>query len=143
MYPLKSTGIIRYDPDRGDMKRRTDWWCVVETCPGIPLYYTWLLTRSVPGLRVARGAWGSHISVIRGERPPRDKMHLWKKYDGQRVEFTYDILPVRRPIKLGQARGDVFFIHVHCQKLIDIRNEFGFPSDWRLHLTICRTYDDG
>ena len=32
-------------------------------------------------------SWDAHISIIRGEKPPKGLEHLWKKYDGQKVEF--------------------------------------------------------
>ena len=69
-------------------------------------------------------------------------MHLWKKYDGRRIEFEYD--PIGK-FHAGAPRKDdgaglFFMVDVFSPELIDIRKEFGFKSDWKLHLTFGRTY---
>lgn len=130
----ESTGKIIYDPHRPGMKRKTQWWCVVPVDREITRYYRWLITREVPGLALHPPAWDAHISVIRGEKPDDDKMHLWRKYHKQKVTFWYSHY-VRR-------NGHFWFVEVRCPGLIEIRREMDKPADWSLHLTVGRTWDN-
>ena len=68
-------------------------------------------------------------------------MHLWKKYDGQIVEFEYKHFPRQSGDTTGGDRPDsYFFVDIRAPELIDIRKEFGFPTNWNLHLTVARTW---
>lgn len=143
-------GTIVYDPHRGSMRKRTDWWCIVEVDREITRYYRWWIDKLfVNPLGFDKGglkqpSWDAHISVIRGERPPPDKMHLWKKYHGKKVTFNY--LPVEKFTighnkGVGEASGKFYIVNVECPELVEIRKEFGFKFDWKLHITFGRTYD--
>lgn len=128
-----STGIIKYDPNRYGMKRRTEWWAVVNVDREITRYFRWWVQNRY-GIILNQPAWDAHISIIRGEKPLKNKMHLWKKYDGKKVEFKYSNIVV-------QAKKPEFWtVDVYCPFLKKIREEFGFKSDWNQHITIGRTY---
>lgn len=141
------TGIIQYDPYRAGMKRRTQWWCVVDVDKEITRYYRWWINKmqnplQFEELNLKQPSWDAHISVIRGEQPFADKMHLWKKYHKKKVTFEYNhvgdyYLGIPRK---GEAPGQFYIVDVHCPELIQIRKEFGFKTDWSLHLTFGRTY---
>jgi hypothetical protein len=68
--------------------------------------------------------------VVRNEEPLENYKHLWKKYDGQPIEFKY----------LPEAHGDgmYFWLPVQCEVVLDIRVELGFPREpeFPLHLTV-------
>lgn len=134
----KGTGIIRYDPPRGDMKNRTQWWCVVDVNREITRYYRWWLKKEYHIL-LEQPAWDAHISIIRGEPACAKHPSLWKKYDGQRVEFLYEHGNIRR--EPDKARGGHYYwVDVECPMLGKIRSEMGLPVGWRFHITIGRTY---
>jgi len=126
---------IKYDPPRQGMKRRTQWWCIATVDRGITAYYRSQIEKRY-GLKVHAPSWDAHISVIRGEKPKHDLAHLWKKYDGKKVKFAYShhVYP--------NTQGKFFAIKIKCPELIEIRKEFGLPSDWDLHLTVGRIYDN-
>jgi len=133
-------GYIKYDPYRGSMKKRTSWWAVVEIDCEITRYFRWWVKKEF-WIDLKQPSWDAHISIIRGERPPEDLQHLWKKYDGQRVEFKYKHHVRQSGDTTGSDRPDYYwFVEVDCPLLKQIRDEFGFPSDWKQHITIGRTY---
>ena len=136
---FKSTGKIIYDPKRADMKRRTDWWCVVDVDREITRYLRWWVKKEL-WIDLCHPSWDAHISVIRGEKPKPNLMHLWKKYHGEKVEFTYDLNIRQSGDTTGDRPGHFWFVNVECPKLVDIRKELKMPYNWRLHLTFGRTY---
>ena len=135
-----SHGRIKYDPYRHGMKKKTEWWAVVPVDKEITRYFRWWVQRQFH-VTLAPPSWDAHTSIIRGERPPNDKMHLWKKYDGKRIEFKYSNV-IRQSGDTTARPGTYWFVEVDCPFLTEIRNEFGFPSNWRLHITIGRTWYD-
>lgn len=148
---ILGSGRIKYDPPRGDMKNRTDWWCIIEVDREITRYYRWwvdkeLLNKTgVDGFGLCLPSWNAHISVIRGSGDirgvPRRKLHeLWKKYDGMKVDFWYS--PNVNNVGKNGFAGDNFFwcVEVICPQATHIREELGLPSNWNFHLTVGRTY---
>lgn len=142
-------GVARvvYDPPRGDMRNRTSWWCVANVDREITRYYRWWIDKQINILKLdGRGlcqpAWDAHISIIRGEKPSPDKMHLWKKYQGKTFNFEYAHVGqfYAVPPRKGEAPGIFFIVDVESPELLNIRREFGFKTDWKLHLTFGRTY---
>jgi len=134
IFPHSSYAYIKYDPPRQGMKKRTNWWCVATIDREITRYYRVQLENRY-GLKIYAPSWDAHASVIRGEKPKPSLMHLWKKYDGKKVKFTYS------HIVYPNTQGKFFAIKIKCPELITIRQEFGLPSDWDLHLTVGRIYD--
>jgi len=142
---LAGSGKIVYDPFRADMKNRTQGWCIVEVDREITRYYRYWIDKQLnplglPGQGLKQPSWDAHISVVRGERIHPSVQHLWKKYHGQRVNFSYDNSYIRvAPDKnLG---GYYYWVDVECQFLSDIRTELQLPVGWKLHITIGRTYE--
>ena len=116
------------------MKRRVDWWAVINCDREITRYYRWFV-KSRYWIDLDQPSWDAHVSVIRGERPAEDKKHLWKKYDGLKVNFKYS------PVIKQAVKRQFWYIEVQCPMLNQIRQEFGFPCHWNSHLTIGRTND--
>jgi len=135
---LPGSGKIIYDPHRGDMKGRTQWWCVVDVDKEITRYYRWWLQKE-KHIILQKPAWDAHISVIRGEFACSKKPHLWKKYSGQKVDFEYEHGNLK--VADDPDGGKFYWIDVECQTLNEIRKEFDLPKGWRYHITIGRTYD--
>lgn len=136
---FKTKGKIVYDPERGKLKKKPDWWVVVNLDPEISRYFRYWVRKEL-NVDLHKPSWGTHVSVIRGEKPYPDQMHLWKKYDGLEVEIEYS----------GNVRfsGDTthdrpenyWFVDVKCPFLIDIRKEYNMPCSFGLHMTIGRTW---
>lgn len=148
---FKGTGILRYDPYRWDMKGNTDWWLVLNTDPEIVRYYAKQVVDNPTVfdetyIDLINPSWGSHISVVRGEQPRGKLTKLWKKYNGDKIEFEYSHI-VRRSgdTTSGFLANQFWFIEVWCDRLHKIRSELGLPIQSRegrpytYHITVGRT----
>ncbi len=159
---FSSKGTIVYDPDRGEMKARTQWWVVMNLDRSITDYYRWWANRHINPLRynaedrqhwqwknlkdkredLLVPAWGAHMSIIRGEKPRPELMHLWKKYDGMVVDFKYSN-NVRYSGDTSEVpaekHGVYWFVDAVCDVGKQMREEFGFRSHWTFHITVGRT----
>ena len=142
---FESTAKIVYDPRRPGMKRRTEWWCIATVDREITRYYREWIKRERLNLhdivhpgdrqtveRFVQPAWDAHISVIRGEKPKPELMHLWRKHEGEIVTFRYEHNPRR------SKRDDYWTVTVDCPELVDIRKELERPFNWPLHLSVGR-----
>ena len=139
---FKTKGIIQYDPPRGNLKKKPDWWCVLNFDPEITRYYRRVLEQET-GLKLCKPSWGTHASIIRGEKPWPDQMDLWKKYDGQEIEIEYSGLIRQTGDTTGWDRPDSYwFIEVKSEFLINIRKELNLPCNFKLHCTIGRTWNE-
>lgn len=135
------TAKIIYDPFRPGMKRKTDWWCIAIIDREITRYYRWWIQRELHVKGLCQPSWDAHISVIRGEKPEPELMHLWKKYHNEVVTFRYKHHPRQSGDTTGSNRpGFYWFVEVDCPKLIQIREELQRPTDWKLHITVGRTW---
>lgn len=117
---FKSTGILRYDPDQSikteQGKAVAPWWCILETGEGLRQYYQWWIKKYY-NVQFEKTAWGSHLSVIRGDPPPNPK--FWRYREGKRISFTYT-----NRIYLST---DIFFcIDAYSSELEDIREKLGY-----------------
>jgi len=145
MFTHKSTGTIIYDPYRGAMQRRTTNWCIVNVDKGITDYYRWWL-RYQRHIYLQPPSWDAHISIVRGEKINDDKLKaFWKKYQNQRVGFTYqhvgDFYATRSKYSQSQDDGTYYCVDIQCSFLDDIRDELGLRTGFKYHLTFGRTYE--
>ena len=131
---FESWGKIIYDPRRPGLKRKKDWWTIVTVDREITRYFRWHVLWNW-GIKLSQPSWDAHISIVRGEKPRHNKMHLWKKYHGQTVKFRYLNQVIQAPEK-----PEFWFVEVDCPMLRQIRDEFEIPSNWRSHVTIGRTW---
>ena len=98
-------------------------------------YYRRLVNIRNPSLKLNPPRDGAHITVIAGkyERPDASHAHLWGKFEGNIVEFSY-----HREIL---SDGRYFWLTVECPRIEEIRQELGLipkiPIPW--HLTIGNT----
>jgi len=131
---MKSTGRLTYSP-RTHLAS-SDRWLVVMGDDEISRYYRHLYTLQYPYLngektgKLTRPVWGTHISVIRGERLP--KQELWRLDEGKIIEFDYEGGVI--------DNGEYYWLKVSCPYLLDLREKYGLPREPRfgLHLTIGR-----
>lgn len=147
---FKSTGVLRYDPYRGSMKNNTDWWLIVNTDPEMVRYYAQQIVDNPVAfgethIDLTAPSWGSHISVVRGEEPRDSLKHLWKKHDGEKVEFEYSHIVRRSGDTTPGFRPDQFwFLDVWCDQLNEIRRNLGLKArhddgrPFHYHLTVGR-----
>lgn len=145
----KMAGAINYDPDRKNMKDRTQWWAVASSRNMVEIvrYYRWWLDREwweYENQRTKRRyhppSWGAHVTIARGEVPKNPQ--FWKAYQGEVIEMEYEsrIIPVR---DLG-FRDKFFMIRVRSPRIMEIREELGLSNfdsmgrPYEAHLTIAR-----
>jgi 2'-5' RNA ligase len=126
-----SSGAFLYSPpnlETGFYK------AIVEVDPDLVNYYRWWIPRSV---KSNRQAYKPHISVIRKETIAENRRHLWGKYEGESVEFSYD-----NKIYFDET---YIWLEVHSERLMNIRTELGLypsrthpdsPNDFCFHITI-------
>jgi len=141
-----SKGRLIYDPPRPGMSRRVDWWAIVKVDREITRYYRWWIAQNpqafgLTKINIKQPSWDAHISVLRGEKPEDNLMHLWKKYHNEMVSFRYRGYPRQSGDTTGYDRPDsYFFIEVDCPRIMQIRQEMNRPTNWSLHLTVGRIY---
>jgi len=131
---MKSIGKLVYSP-RTHLSS-SDRWLVVMGDDEISRYYRHLYTVEYPYLngertgKLTRPVWGTHISVIRGERLP--KPDLWRLDEGKIIEFEYEGGVI--------DNGEYYWLKVKCPYLLDLREKYGLAREPRfgLHLTIGR-----
>lgn len=144
MFIHRSSGTIQYDPYRGDMRRRTENWCIVNVDTEITRYFRWWL-KYERHIHLQSPAWDAHISIVRGERIDPNHFKLWKKYHGQRVEFSYahlcDVKQTRSGLSSSPDDGVYYYVNVQCSTFDQIRAELGLRTGWSFHLTVGRTYE--
>ncbi len=97
-------------------------------------YYRALLRSQEPWLKINIPKHGMHVTVVPGKYETAPNKHLWGRYEGEVIPFTYD--------------GDVSFWHEHyygmrvnCPRIEDIREELGLPRVLPVfwHITIANT----
>ncbi len=152
MTHFTTTGVLRFDPPRGRMKTRTEWWCVIEVDNDIRDYYRWHMDRewwNADNSTIKRfyvsPSWNAHLSVIRGERP-RENEYLWGVGSGELVQIQYD--NQIRQTKNAMHSGEVdkfWFIGAEWDGYVAFREQFGLPVTYdgvphKSHITIARTY---
>lgn len=135
---ITQSGTIIYDPERGTMKSNTNYWCIVQLPDDLVRYYQYFM-RSEKHVHLCMPAWGAHVSVVRGEKPREEYLHLWKKYHKKKVQFQYN--PIIKTHK-DSSGGSFYFIDFVCDELMDIRAELGLSIHKHLHFTVGRTYYD-
>jgi hypothetical protein len=148
---LQSSGVIEYDPYRGDMAN-TQWWCVMNTDNELCRYYReWVQKNPTffgeTRLDLIQPSWKAHVSLVRGETPREEYKPLWKKYHRKKVKFDYDPVVRRTGDTTGNDRpGTFFFLDVYFDLYLVLRGELGLQTErdgvpFKGHLTIGRTND--
>lgn len=132
---MKSIGKLVYSP-RTHLSS-SDRWLVLMCDDEISKYYRHLYSRDYPYLnggqstKLTRPVWGTHVSVIRGERIPN--MNLWGLEANKIVEFEYEPGVI--------DNGEYYWLKAKCPALSDLREKYGLYKEPRFgfHLTIGRT----
>ena len=144
MQLLEGTGVLTYDPYRPGLKTKKDWWIVVNTDNEICRYYRWWVWNRYM-IDLQNPSWGAHLSVLRGGKPAEDKMHLWKKYQGETIKFKYEAF-VRHTGITGNEPNIFWYVDAWSDRLGEIRDELGFTNTFdgkkiKYHLTCGKTWD--
>jgi hypothetical protein len=131
---MKSVGTFRYSPTLGDSLTRRDggttrWWLLIDCDPDLGRYLRHLYHAASYWTRKPRAPlWGPHVSVIRGEEPPRKEG--WERLAGAQVEFEYEP-------EVRETDG-YLWVPVGCELALQHREELGLVREPEppLHLTI-------
>jgi hypothetical protein len=120
-------GTLIYNPSNPNTKLKP-WWLIVRVPHGVVLYYqdwVWRTERT----KLTTSAWGAHLSVIRGERPPNKE--LWKQHANRKIKIEYDANPICN--RMGH-----WWLPARCPDLNDIRKDLGLNPRPRVpfHITI-------
>jgi len=132
---MKSVGKLVYSP-RTHLAS-SDRWLVLMCDDEISRYYRYLYSKQYPYLngdrstKLTRPVWGTHISIIRGERVPN--ANLWGLDANKIIEFEYEAGVI--------DNGEYYWLKVKCPYLSEIREKYGLFREPRFgfHLTIGRT----
>ena len=132
---MKSFGKLVYSP-RTHLSS-SDQWLVLMGDDEISKYYRHLYSKEYPYLnsgrstKLTRPVWGTHVSIIRGERLSNPK--LWRMDEGKLIEFEYEGGVI--------DNGEYYWLKVNCPYLGDLREKMGLRREPRFgfHLTIGRT----
>ena len=128
-FSLKSVGKLVYSP-RTHLAS-SERWLVLMCDDEISKYYRTLFTREFPWKgKLSRPVWGTHISIIRGEKI--HKPELWKLDENKIVQFEYQGGVI--------DNGEYYWLNVRCNYLSLLRKEYGlspYPK-FGFHLTIGR-----
>ena len=129
---FKSTGKLVYDPQFPGQRKAGQFWLMVSVDEQIARYYKWLLLKERCLSINTGGIWGTHISVVRGERD-RPKTGWWGSNDGEIVDFEYS--------ETVEGDGTYFWLPVRSQKLAEIRVGYGLSPEpyFPFHLTLGNT----
>lgn len=88
-----SKGTLRCDPPHGQIwgpSSSSIWWIIVECDSGICEFYRALWERRY-WRRLQRPAWGSHVSVVRGEEPAKETgRRAFEALNGLEVLWYYE-----------------------------------------------------
>jgi len=127
---FKGTGILQYDPKA--RIRFDPWWLILKTDEQIVKYYQYWILKYYAA-KFEKTVWGSHVSVIRGSEPKHK--NLWKKYQGKKIEFSYDN-------NIYQANPKFLCINAYSEELQHIREELGLSPipPYGFHITIGRLH---
>lgn len=124
-----STGILQYDPGKGE-KHFDPHWALVLCDDEISRYYAWHLKRW--GQEVYpnnKGLWRTHVSALKGDAPPNPS--VWSKYDGFEIEYHYNHI-------IRYDNGKHAWVDVYSEDLSKIREELGLGPKYWYHLTVGR-----
>ena len=127
-----STGKLLYDPGKGT-KKFDPWWVILECDKGIVDFYIWLAARN--GVVISKNLlWGSHISVVKGEEPP--KKENWGKDFGEVRLWHTNIIRT--------DNGMHAWVDAWSEDLAKIRQELGLTDvKMSYHITLGRVVIDG
>lgn len=135
----------------GRYRNQYHYWASATVDPEIARYYRWWVNRELLNITMVEGhglihpSHAPHITITRGVNdlmhvPKAERDALWGKYEGEEFEYTYT--PDLR--YTGDTTGDRpathWFLVVNAPKLIQIREEFDIPTNWRLHYTVGKDY---
>lgn len=127
---MKSIGKLIYSP-RSHLGSNEKW--LVLMCDDeISRYYRHLFYTEYPWKgKLTRPVWGTHVSIIRGERIPN--YNLWRLDENKIVHFEYE--------PGVKDNGEYYWLKVKCNYLLDLREKYGLSRNpqFGLHLTVGRT----
>ena len=125
---FESDGTLLLDPPSDKWNGNSSrWWAILACDTEILHFYQWLLQKS-HGITLMRPAWGSHVSVVRREKPP--SLGPWSIACGRIIRFEYE--------NVIRDNGIHFWLAIRCEECLDLRAQLGLDREpeLALHLTL-------
>jgi hypothetical protein len=125
----KSSGKLVYSPKTH--LRNADRWLILQCDEQLAAYYRALYRQEwFYRPKLIRPVWGSHISVLRGEKIPN--ADLWGLGANSIIQFEYE--------PGVKSNGEYYWLTVHCEELKGVRLAYGLSPEpqFGFHLTIAR-----
>lgn len=129
---LEITGSYVFDPlaliNSADLFK--PFWVIIRLDDDTSDYYSWFIEKRY-GIKVQRPAWGSHISIIRGEQTSIEYWESFKKeYNNKPVKLIHN--------SELRSNGKHWWIRVSSEEAKDLREKMGYSRDpqFPFHLTI-------
>lgn len=116
MLLYQSSGILRYSDNPYRL--------VVEVDQELVSYYRSLIPKY---LCVSSSRYPAHITVVRPEKESPKNLELWKKYEGEELDFLYEPIVVH-----GK---NYYWLRVLSKRLEEIRAELGLGLERSKTLT--------
>lgn len=126
---FRSLGTLVYDPKLKSGSPSGAWWLIVECCRDLLAYYFATAGRLYGGrCTLLRPAWGSHVTVVRGEEPPNKAE--WGYRGGAEVQFDHS--------PELQTDDAYWWLTVRCDELAAVRKRLGLRPvpEVGFHLTV-------
>lgn len=127
---FKASGKLVYSPKTH--LRNSERWLVMMVEDELAKYYCTLFRREFPWLpKLQRPVWGTHVSVVRGEKIPNHD--AWGFASNKIINFEYE--------PGVSDNGEYYWLKVQCDELAAVRELFGLKREpqFGFHLTIGRT----
>jgi hypothetical protein len=121
-----SIGMLHY----GENQR----WAVLTVDTNIVKYYRKLYQFAAYKVyKLLPPMHGSHITIIGDEEVPKNKLHLWKRWEGLLIHFRVFPDDV-------DTNSNAFWVPVYCEAGFVIRNELGLARTPRVPFHLCIGY---
>lgn len=129
------TGIIKYDPERRDLKKthKSRTMIIDFKRDDLAAYYQWFLRKKF-GEKFAMQTplYGCHVTVVRGDEPGW-KSSNWGKHEGKKITIKYS--------PELECTWKFWHLPVAGDGLFELRSELGLKAFHDFHITVARGYD--
>lgn len=131
---VKSIATLVYNPYRPGLRKvrgANNFFFIAEVKGDICKYYSHLIEKNLY-LKLQLPVWRPHVTILNGRQSiSDDKLHIWKKYAGEEIEFEYNVNV--------EQHWKFWVLPVRSERMQQLQKELGFDfENYDFHLTIGR-----